>query len=622
MLANIQVCRNLWIESRIDYPQFLSIALTMLVVLLSCMFLLTIGFRKGTKWRLEKCGLPTVIWTPKFIRYRAFEDERKLSSSSITRILPRMERLAGPYGMYGTVYGLNTAVVHVAHPVPARVIFGSTSSTVSTAAVNHIQQKRLSSIAESTGACKAPAYDHFKNFCGEGVFTADGDDWKAKRTAVMHCLIKGTNSSTSDIAQRLENEANRAADVFTELVQNMQNMSCDENAIVCTNVVPLLQRSTVELIYRYITHHEPIWGMRSVGIGKGDHRRDDDSATTETGSVSSTDSSVASQDNSKGDSETANELLTTYLSSIIRIRMIILAQSRSIWFLLPRWCYRTFSSLYRDEEDTVLPIRNFAREACEFALPGSPLAQLKAMETYSKQTMIDGVSKNLLDEAITLLFAGQDTSAATLSWTLHLLSLYPNVQERLAKEIQTVTSEANSTSENSIITRKMISKLPFLDAVIKESMRLYPVAPFVVRRLAGELSIPKEDERERPLVLPAGSVACVWIYSLHRNPKFWNRPNEFLPDRWLDPTMKDIGQTNGAYMPFAIGARNCIGQPIAQVVLRTLLARLLLKFEFRDDRLLGAKSAESLHKDLQAGFTVLPNGGVTLSIQTRKTSTM
>merc|ERR1712137_928870 len=100
-------------------------------------------------------------------------------------------------------------------------------------------------------------------------------------------------------------------------------------------------------------------------------------------------------------------------------------------------------------------------------------------------------------------------------------------------------------------------------------MRLYPVAPFVVRRLAEVITIP--DEKSTGTVsLPKESVACIWIYGLHRNSKLWNNPNDFIPERWLESnTKKDVGQTNGAYMPYAVGPRSCLGQPLARTILRT-----------------------------------------------------
>ena len=147
-------------------------------------------------------------------------------------------------------------------------------------------------------------------------------------------------------------------------------------------------------------------------------------------------------------------------------------------------------------------IRKFARAACENAQPGSPLQLLRLKESHNPSNdpgvkSGQAVNQELLDEAITLLFAGQDTSAATLSWTLHLLSLYPNVQKRLAKEVRTdLASKGYTCSNNEGITKKMISKMSFLDAVIKEAMRLYPVAPFVVRRLPNDLGIPAENSHD------------------------------------------------------------------------------------------------------------------------------
>ena len=104
-------------------------------------------------------------------------------------------------------------------------------------------------------------------------------------------------------------------------------------------------------------------------------------------------------------------------------------------------------------------------------------------------------NKNLLYEATTILFAGQDTSAATLSWTLHLLSMYPKIQNKLAKEVLETLNEDEDFSKigDHRITKKTISKLSYLDAVVKESMRLYPGAPFIVRRLQEDVSIATEN---------------------------------------------------------------------------------------------------------------------------------
>lgn len=284
------------------------------------------------------------------------------------------------------------------------------------------------------------------------------------------------------------------------------------------------------------------------------------------------------------------------------------------------------------------PIRDFARAACLNAQPGSPLDSLQSRPSHgsgngarSSSRNSTDVSKAMLDEAITLLFAGQDTSAATLSWTLHLLSLYPEVQEKLAKEVASSLNERRNSNDDGgaqFFTKQFISNLPYLDAVVKESMRLYPVAPFVVRKLPQDVAIPAENKSAAaPTILPEGSLACVWIYALHRNPRLWHRPDDFVPERWIDPNLKDLdeGQRSGAFMPFANGPRNCVGQPLAHVILRIMLARIVDRYKVIDKRMehggdSGKLSAMDLRKDMQAGFTVLPSGGVRLSLQRRRST--
>lgn len=288
----------------------------------------------------------------------------------------------------------------------------------------------------------------------------------------------------------------------------------------------------------------------------------------------------------------------------------------------------------------MISIRKFSRMACENAVSGSPIAQLRQRESHissdtASLNLSANVSKDLLDEAITLLFAGQDTSAATLSWTLHLLSLHRDMQEKVVKELRFALGDDRCN----VVSKSMISQMPYLDAVIKESMRLYPVAPFIVRMLTTDITIPIDEKhasnndnaRMNTTTLPATSFACIWIYALHRNPKLWDRPNDFLPERWIDPTLRsrDLGQEEyGGYMPFAIGPRNCLGQPLAQVILRIVLARILHTYVVIDPKFEALKRVSNLNgvtfdpnsfrKDMQAGFTVLPSNGLNIQLVERE----
>jgi hypothetical protein len=447
-------------------------------------------------------------------------------------------------------------------------------------------------------------------------------------------LFKAGGTTNGRWETVVQDHARKAA---RQLVQRLKRQihSTKENDLV-TNFLPVLQRTTVGFIFRYITHVDLEVALSGSDEGTNEERPanggDDDISTAST--VSSHDSVDQNANKNSHDNHPLVQnqwpLFASYLDSILHIRMIILAKSRSLWFLLPQWCYNIWtSSMARDEEETLQPIRQFATLACEQAIPGSPLERLRTMPLY--QSIQDGVDKssqpsqNLLDEAITLLFAGQDTSAATLSWTLHLLSLAPDVQDRLALEVcRATTKSVDDVPSMNTSTTSGTKTLPYLDAVIKEAMRLYPVAPFVVRRLPTAMTAVGS---EGDVTLPVNTVACVWIYSLHRHPSFWQRPDDFWPERWLveDKDQRDVGMTNGAYMPFAAGPRNCVGQPLAQIVLRTLLKELVLHFDFVDPRLDGmdggntvtVEQAKSLRKDMQAGFTILPKGGVELRVRRR-----
>ena len=101
----------------------------------------------------------------------------------------------------------------MAHPFPARLILqGKTSTGNGKNASKKFGRGTPSHSA--LGALKSPAYDHFKNFSGDGVFTADGQTWKMKRASLLHCLLKGCNRDESIESKKLELEANKAADAF------------------------------------------------------------------------------------------------------------------------------------------------------------------------------------------------------------------------------------------------------------------------------------------------------------------------------------------------------------------------------------------------------------------------
>lgn len=183
------------------------------------------------------------------------------------------------------------------------------------------------------------------------------------------------------------------------------------------------------------------------------------------------------------------------------------------------------------------------------------------------------------DQLLTMLIAGHDTSTAQLSWALHLLSLHPEVQARAREEVRSAVASVGSEA-------LLSAPFPYLEAVLDETLRLYPPIHASMRRVAQDLDF-------RGHRIPAGSRLLFSIYLTHRHPEHWESPSAFDPDRFLPPRRASL--VPYSYIPFGGGPRNCIGLAFARQEARLVLARLLLAAEF-----------------LPTGHPVRPHMGATL----------
>ncbi|KAJ3297508.1 hypothetical protein HK104_000410 [Borealophlyctis nickersoniae] len=177
-----------------------------------------------------------------------------------------------------------------------------------------------------------------------------------------------------------------------------------------------------------------------------------------------------------------------------------------------------------------------------------------------------GVSKkDIIDNMVLLFIAGEDTSANTMVWTLLLLAQNPDKKKKLQDEIESVLGNDGVPK-----TSVDINSLKYLDAVIKESMRLYGPAPLSQRRskkpalLGDKWQIPADHD-----------IVINWRF-MHLDEKYWPEPLEFRPERWFDETAK----TNPAYMPFGAGPFMCPGMRFANLSMRMSLARIVQRYDF------------------------------------------
>ncbi|WCJ40668.1 cytochrome P450 family 82 subfamily C polypeptide 2 [Euphorbia peplus] len=171
--------------------------------------------------------------------------------------------------------------------------------------------------------------------------------------------------------------------------------------------------------------------------------------------------------------------------------------------------------------------------------------------------------------ATTIIIAGSDTTAVTMTWALSNLLNNKKVLQRCQEELDL------KVGKNRCVQVEDVDKLEYLAAVIKESMRLYPVGPLGVPREASE------DCYISGYFVPKGSQLFFNLWKLHRDPKVWSNPDEFIPERFLnEKSHLDVMGQNVEYLPFGAGRRYCPGTNFAMQILSLSLARLLQGFDF------------------------------------------
>ncbi|KAK6436934.1 hypothetical protein LTR95_006867 [Oleoguttula sp. CCFEE 5521] len=193
-----------------------------------------------------------------------------------------------------------------------------------------------------------------------------------------------------------------------------------------------------------------------------------------------------------------------------------------------------------------------------------------------EQTVISELFKhtNLQDldvasECADHLLAGIDTTADTLMFMFWALSLpkHKLIQQRLVTEVKDMQLTSDSSTTNLV---EASDKLPYLDAVIKESLRLYaPLPASEPRRL------PMRDTEIDGYTVPAGTVVAMAPYSLHRNSEVFESPLEFRPERWLEA---DVSAQNRWFWAFSSGGRMCIGKHLAMAEMTSLTAAVYRRY--------------------------------------------
>jgi cytochrome P450 len=215
------------------------------------------------------------------------------------------------------------------------------------------------------------------------------------------------------------------------------------------------------------------------------------------------------------------------------------------------------------------------------------LAMLMQARDEDGQPMTD---RELRDELMTALGAGHETTATALAWAFERILSTPTVYARLRAEVDAAGGADASPAR--------LAALPYLDATVKEVLRLRPVVPVVGRVLQTATKIAGYD-------LPAGTAVGACIYLAHRNPEVYPQPEEFRPERFLgaqpDPA---------SWLPFGGGIRRCIGAQFATYELKIVLGTLLGACDF-------TLAQRTPAKVFRRAITFWPEGGTRVRVVRR-----
>ncbi|KAJ5634432.1 hypothetical protein N7528_002274 [Penicillium herquei] len=196
------------------------------------------------------------------------------------------------------------------------------------------------------------------------------------------------------------------------------------------------------------------------------------------------------------------------------------------------------------------------------------------------------------------MVAGTETTATALSGLLYNLLMNPKTMDRLVKEI------LDTFEKDSDIEMRPLEHMEYLNACIEEALRVYPPVP---------VGLPRKTPDDGLLIcgehIPGKVAVSVNQWSTYHNPKNFQRPDEFIPDRWFDPAF--ASDNKASFQPFSFGPRNCIGRNLAYHEMRLILAKVLYNFEF-------TLAPESIGWEKQKTFFLWEKNDLMVQMKARK----
>ncbi|XP_025154262.1 cytochrome P450 4C1 [Harpegnathos saltator] len=370
---------------------------------------------------------------------------------------------------------------------------------------------------------KSKFYDIFKPWMGTGLFTAPASKWVRHRRML-------TTSFNTNILRVFCDTFVKQASIFMEKLEHMTNDEIDLDHHLAT--------CTLDIVYDTL-----------LGIN------------------------LESQSNKNNQ----------YAKAVSRLKNIVIHRLRNI-FLHSDMIFN-LTTLNREQQKHINYLNSVAEEVIQKEDAKNNLHSIKAEYAKpSKRIFLDILMeasdegkkfnrKEILDEINTMMTAASDTTAITMYFTIFMLANFPEIQEKVYEELV----EIYGTQDPKTVPVKFedLQHMNYLERVIKETLRLFPIGPIIGRRLDENLQIGE-------YILPEGAEVGIGIIHMHRNEKYWLNALTFDPDRFLPENMKNIHPY--CYIPFSNGPRNCIGSRYGMMSMKVLISTLLRTFILKVDK--------------------------------------
>jgi len=265
-----------------------------------------------------------------------------------------------------------------------------------------------------------------------------------------------------------------------------------------------------------------------------------------------------------------------------------------------RMVRQKIADFFQDLVDSTIKIRD------ENGIVRPDMLQLM-MESRDKEGKPELSIEDMVSQAFIFFFGGFETTSTLMCFVAHELAVNQDVQKKLQDEIDQGLEESNGKAPYEII-----NNMEYLDAVVNEALRKYPVNPALDRLCVKDFELPPTLPGIQSFTIKRGGGVWIPVYGLHHDPQYFENPEKFNPERFIGERKKESFNC-GAYLPFGLGPRMCIGNRFDLMETKVLLFHLLARCDLK----ICEKTRLPL-KIAKDGFNMKPEGGFWLNVSPRK----